>query len=256
MASSQPPSSPVPAGETQPADASAPAAALSFDEKLRQFWSRNRVVIISVFVIVVVSIVGKGLWEIIQDQRENSIAADYAKLTSDDQLKSFAADREGHLLGGVAYLRLADNAYSAGKFADAVPLYAKASDSLKGNILAHRAVIGGAVSKVMAGDRSAGEAALKAIASDLNQPASTRAEATYHLAVLASTGGDDAALQGYVTQISTLSPQSVWAQRAATLRAEAGLAAAPAASAAATAMAPASTPKADDAPKVTFPSSK
>ena len=256
MASPQPPSSPVPAGETPVAGASTSAPIVPFDEKLRQFWVRNRLIVITICAVAIVVIVGKGVWEIIQNQRENSIAADYAKLTSDDQLKTFAAGNESHLLGGVAYLRLADNAFSANKYAEAIPLYAKAAASLKGNVLSHRAVIGGAVSKVLSSDRAGGEAALKAIASDLSQPTPTRAEATYHLAVLASESGNATALQDYATQLSTLSPQSIWAQRGSTLRAEAGLAETPVAPT--SSATPATTPAASDgdAPKVTFPSTK
>ncbi len=256
MASPQPPSSPVPAGETPADSASTPVSVAPYDEKLRQFWVRNRMLVTTICVIAIAVIVGKGVWEIIQDRRENSIAADYARLTSDDQLKTFAADNESHLLGGVAYLRVADNAFSANKFAEAIALYAKAAASLKSNVLSHRAAIGSAVSKVLSGDRAGGEAALKAIASDLSQPTSTRAEATYHLAILASESGDATALQDYVTQLSTLSPQSIWTQRVSTLRAEAGLA--QAATVPASSPTPEATPASDagNAPTVTFPSTK
>lgn len=254
MASSQPPSHPASSGATPSADASAPVPEVPFDEKLRQFWARNRKMVMTICVIVLAAILGKGAMEIIQEQREKGVMADYAKATSDSQLKTFAAAHDNHLLGGVAYLRLADEAFTAGKYADAIPLYAKAVAALKTGILSHRALMGGAVAKVLSGDRAGGEAAFKAIVSDLGQPVSTRAEATYQLAVMASTAGDNTALQGYVTQLSTLSPQSIWAQRAATLRAEAGLPEAAATSK------PASTPVAppaeSDAPKVTFPSSK
>ncbi|MBP7142168.1 MAG: hypothetical protein KBA71_09700 [Opitutaceae bacterium] len=254
MASSQPPSSPVSSGATPSADPSAPVPEVPFDEKLRQFWARNRKIVVTVCVVALAAIVAKGAMEILQEQREKGVMADYAKATSDAQLKTFAAAHDSHLLGGVAYLRLADEAFTAGKYSDAISLYGKAVPALKTSILSHRAVMGGAVAKVLSGDRAGGEAAFKAIVSDLSQPVSTRAEATYQLAVMASTASDDTSLQGYVTQLSTLSPQSIWAQRAVALRAEAGLPAAAGASQ------PSATPAASaaesDAPKVTFPSTK
>lgn len=256
MASSQPPSHPVSSGATPSADASAPVPEVPFDEKLRLLWARNRKIITTICVIMLLAIVGKGAMEIIQEQREKAVMADYAKATSDAQLKTFAAAHDTHLLGGVAYLRLADEAFTAGKYADAISLYGKAVPALKTSILSHRAVMGGAVAKVLSGDRAGGEAAFKAIVSDLSQPVSTRAEATYQLAVMASTAGDDTALQGYVTQLSTLSPQSIWAQRAAMLRAEAGLPATAGASQPASTPAAAAPAAESDAPKVTFPSSK
>lgn len=251
MASSQPPSRPGSAGDAPSADAPAPVAEVPFDEKLRQFWTRNRAIIIVVCVVVLGAIIGKGVWEIIQEQREKGVAADYAKATSNDQLKAFAASHEHHLLGGVAYLRLADEAYSAGRYAEAMSLYAKAVPALGTSILSHRAIMGGAVSKVLSGDRAGGEAALKSIVADLGQPVSSRAEATYQLAVLASAARDSTALQGYVTQLNALSPQSIWAQRVVTLSVESGLSEPSATTKPAGAL-----PVDSEAPKVTFPSPK
>ncbi|MBL9207624.1 MAG: tetratricopeptide repeat protein [Opitutaceae bacterium] len=246
------PPSPTPAGNDRtatPVDA-APAVP-SFEDKLREFWNDNRVAIFGFCVLVLVVITGKGLWEFYQVQRDNSIAADYAKASTNDQLKAFAASHSGHVLAGVATLRLADDAYTAGKFADAATLYGQAVPVVKTGPLVARAKIGAAVSKLQAGDRTGGETALKTLASDLSLPAGARAEATYHLASIAVEKGDTAGLQTLIEQLNSIAPQSLWSQRALLLRAE-STKGAPAAVAP---EAPAAVPAAG-APTVTFPKGK
>lgn len=253
MASPTSPTSPSPAGEDRPNVAPDAPIAVPFDEKLRQFWARNSKLITLLCVVIGLVIAGKGAWQIIQDRREAGLAEDYAKLTTSEQLRSFAAAHEGHRLAGVAYLRLADEAFTAGKYAEAGADYSKAASALAGNILQPRAVVGGAVSKLLGGDRAGGEAALKSLSSDLSQPVAVRAEATYHLATLAAEAKDGATLQTLVAQLNTISPQSFWAQRASFLRAEASALTPQATPTVPTASAPA---PGDAAPAVTFPSPK
>lgn len=251
MSTSTTPPSPTPAGNdptATPVDG-APAV-LSFEDKLRSYWNENRVAIFALCVLVLVVITGKGLWEFYQVQRDNSIAADYAKATNNDQLKAFAASHSGHVLAGVATLRLADDAYTAGKFTDAAALYAKAAPVIQSAPLVARAKLGAAVSKLQAGDKTGGESDLKALTSDLGLPSAVRAEATYHLASLAVAKGDSAALQTLIEQINSIAPQSLWAQRGMLLQAEANRGAP-----APTAAAPAAAPEAA-APAVSFPKAK
>jgi len=252
MASPTPPSSPLPAGDDRPIVVVDAPVVVPFDEKLRRFWARYQKAIMAFCVLVLVAIVGKGGWEAYQAHRENGIAADYAKATTSEQLKAFASSHEGDVLAGVAHLRLADEAYAAGKYAEAVPHYTKAVETMKSNPLAPRARVGSAMAKLLSGDRAGGEAGLKAIGSDLSEPTAIRAEATYHLASLASEKGDDAAVQTLVAQLNTISPQSFWAQRAGILRLRPSTGVATPESTAPAAAAPADAP----APSVTFPSSK
>jgi len=220
------PTSPAPAGDHRNAAPVETAPSVpSFEDKLREFWDGNRTAIFALCVLILLAITGKGLWEFYQVRREHSIAAEYAKATTNDQLKAFVASHEGHVLGGVGNLRLADEAYAAAKFADAVSLYERALGALKTGHLALRARMGVAVSKLQAGDRAAGEGALKALGADLTLPAAIRAEATYHLASLAAEAKDSATLQTLIEQLNAIAPESLWAQRASILRASQALAA-------------------------------
>lgn len=245
MSNSPIPSNPASRAEDPQAAASAeavPVAGPSFEDHLRDFWAAQRSRIVTVVAVVLLVILGKGLWEMYQAQREAGIAADFAKAKTSEQLRRFAADNPSDALAGVAHLRLADEAYEAGKFADAAAAYGKAVAVIKEGPLSSRARVGQGVAQVLAGDRTAGTASLKALADDLTATVSVRAEASYHLASLAAEAGDAAGLQAHVEQLTRVAPQSLWAQRASLLRPLSTASSSPAASAAPSA-----------SPAVTFP---
>jgi hypothetical protein len=125
---------------------------------------------------------------------------------------------------------VADDAYAKNDFKSAAANYTKASDALENGALKSRAKLGAAMSQLAAGDKAAGEAALKAMSADTKAVPAIRAEATYHLAVLAKDAGrvDDA--KKLIEEIGKIEAAGLWAQRAAALRVQldAGKTAAPA----------------------------
>lgn len=247
MSTSPIPPSPAPRADDSPAAAAAeavPVAGPSFEDHLRDFWAAQRSRIVAVVAVVLLVILGKGLWEMYEVRRDAAIAEEFAKAKTDGQLRRFAAEHPGNALAGVAHLRLADEAYAAGRFGEAATSYGKAVSALGEGPLSGRARIGQGVAQVLAGDRAAGSASLKAVADDLAAAVPMRAEAGYHLASLAAEAGDAAGLQDQLEQLTRIAPQSLWAQRAALLRPVTG-------SAPATVSAPAA--PASAAPAVTFP---
>jgi len=244
MSNSPIPPSPASRAEDPQAAASAepvPVAGPSFEDHLRAFWEAQRSRIVTLVAVVTLVILGKGAWEMYQEQQEAGIAADFAKAKTSEQLQRFAVEHPGNALAGVAHLRLADEAYEAGKFTDAAASYGKAVAVLKDGPLSNRARIGQGIAQVLGGDRAGGTANLKALADDLAAAVSVRAEASYHLASLAAEAGDAAGLQSTLEQLTRVAPQSLWAQRASLLR--------PLSDSAATATATPAAP----APAVTFP---
>ena len=191
----------------------------TFEDRLRLFWEKNSRTVLAACVIVLVGILAKGGYEIVSAQREKAIAADYASATSDAQLKAFAASHADHTLGGLAELRLADQAYSSGNYGDARSYYTKAAGILKNTTFGQRARIGGAISAVQAGSASEGEAALKLITADLAVAKMVRAEAAYHLATLAAVIGNSAEAIRYIEQVVSIDLEGQWAERASLLRA-------------------------------------
>jgi predicted negative regulator of RcsB-dependent stress response len=190
----------------------------SFEEKLRLFWQKNARTVYALTVVVLLAIIGRGALEYYERQQEAGIQSDYAAATTPEKLKSFINQNPKHTLAGVASLKLADDAYSAGNYTEAQSNFQRAADILKDGPLAGRARLGAAVTKLNIGQAAEGEEKLKLIANDVGQLKPIRAEAAYHLATIAldASRTDDAAK--YLELASTVDPMGTWAQQAMMLR--------------------------------------
>lgn len=250
MSTSATPSSPSPAGDDRnlvPVDAT---TAVTFEDKAQLFWKKNRALLIGVCVVVLLAILGKGGWEYLARQKELDVEKAYAAATTTEQLKTFSAAHADHSLGGIAQLRIADEAYEAGKAADAIAAYDKAAVTLKTGPLAARAKLGRALAKASAGKAPEASTELKQIADDAAQFKALRAEAAYHLTSLAVEAGNATEAQRLVDQLNQIDPMGTWAQRAIMLRSTLPATPAPAPAAAA---APAADAKKDESVKVKLP---
>lgn len=246
------PSQTSPAGDDRSPDAVAALIEPSFGDKLQAFWEKNSTVVLGVCAAAILAVAGKGLWEYMARQKELGIEQAYAAAATPDQLKSFAAANPGHSLAGIAQLRLADEAYAAGKFAEAVSGYEAANAIFKGGPLGARVKLGLGVAKIQTGKTAEGTADLKSLLDDAQQLRAIRAEAGYHLSSLAAEAGDTAQVQKISEQLLQIDPSSLWTQRALTLRMSKAATAAPAATAP-SAPAPAAEAKpAESAPGVQF----
>ncbi|MEO7413415.1 MAG: tetratricopeptide repeat protein [Opitutaceae bacterium] len=214
------PSDPQSAGnERDPLDAESSAITLTAEDKLQLFWRRNRTLIIVVCIAVTVAIIGIGVFDYLEGEREKDVQEAYVTATTPETLKVFADAHSEHALGGAAYLRLADDAFSAGKFADALTNYDKAAKTFKEGPLAARTKLGLAVTKVVSGKATEGTAELKQLVDDANQFKGIRAEAAYHLASLAAESSNVPDVQKYSDLLIQIDPASLWTQRAMMLRA-------------------------------------
>jgi len=190
----------------------------TFGDKLNEFWEKNSKAVIALCVLILLGVLAKGLWEYMSRQKELDIEKAYAAATTSEQLKTFSAAHATHSLGGIAQLRLADEAYTAGKFAEAITGYDAALSVLKGSPLAARVQLGRSLTKIQSGKTAEGSAELKQLLDDANQLRAIRAEAGYHLASLASEAKDSAQVQKISEQLLQIDPSSLWTQRALTLR--------------------------------------
>ena len=233
MSPSATPSTPSPAGDDRNLVAVDATTAVTFEDKLHLFWKRNSKLVIGFCVVVLLAIVARGGWEMLARQKELEVEKAYAAATTTEQLKAFSSQHPNHTLGGIAQLRIGDEAYAAGKSADAIAGYEKAIAILKSGPLAARAKLGRALSKAQAGNLTEATTELKQIADDASQIKAMRAEAAYHLTSLAVGAGNAAEAQKYVDQLNQIDPMGAWAQRAVMLRVT--LPATPAPAAAATA---------------------
>lgn len=212
---------PVPPQPHDPANPPPPAGADEFALQVRLFWEKNRSVILLFIAAIFVALLAREGWQLFAAMRERGVQEEYAKVGDNSaQLARFAESNSGHALAGVAWLRLADEAYTKNDFKTAAANYAKAADTLGQAALKSRARLGGALSQVASGDRAAAESALKALSADAQATTAFRAEAAYHVATLAhGAGRKDDALKA-LEEIAKIDPTSLWAQRGFMLRAQ------------------------------------
>ncbi|MEI7566768.1 MAG: tetratricopeptide repeat protein [Opitutaceae bacterium] len=198
--------------------ATVPVAAPSFEVIVHAFWEKNRNFIFGLCAAALVAIVVREGWQYFAAQHEAEVQADYARIAEQPtRLTAFAEAHAGHALAGVAYLKLADDKFSAGDFTGAAPAYAQAASQLKNAALVGRAQLGAAISQFSGADKTAGEAALKKLSADATLLKSVRAEATYHLASVAAAAGKAVEVKQLAEQISQIDATGAWAQRATML---------------------------------------
>lgn len=206
-----PPANPSPEGTT-------PVYEPAFETAVHAFWARNRQAILIVCVVALLAIVGREGWQSYAAGREREVQAEYARIADQTaKLAVFAEAHPGHALAGVAWLRLADEKFSAGDFKTAMTHYQKAIGTLKNEALFGRARLGSAISQFNGGDQPAGEAALKAISADATIAKGARVEAAYHLASLAADAGKTDEVKKLAEEVSRIDATSSWAQRATLL---------------------------------------
>lgn len=210
---------PVPPQPHDPANPPPPAGADEFALQVRLFWEKNRSVVLLFIAAIFVALLAREGWQLFADMRERGVQEEYAKVGDNSaQLARFAEANSGHALAGVAWLRLADEAYSKDDFKTAAAHYAKAAGALEQAALKSRARLGGALSQLAAGDAAAAESALKALSADAKATTAFRAEAAYHVATIAQGAGrKDDALKA-LEEITKIDPAGLWAQRGFMLR--------------------------------------
>lgn len=204
-------------------------------ERMQLFWAKNGSAVLTACSLVLLGILAKGGWDMYVEHREAAIGKEYGLAATSEQVKQFIGKHTGHALTGVAYLRLADEDYTAGKYAEAAANYEKAITPLGALPLAARAKLGQAMSQLLAGKTAEGEAALKKIVDDAAMFKAMRAEAGYHLVSQAVGAGKTAEVNALVEKVLQIDGAGIWAQRAMMLRAQLPAEAAPAAAPATTA---------------------
>ena len=192
--------------------------ALTLEDRLRIFWQKNGKSVLALVVLVLLAIVAKGAWDYRAAQKDVELQAAYGAATTPDQLKAFASAHPGHMLAGIARLRVADDDYAAGKSTEAIYGYEDAVSTLKSGPLASRAKLGLAMAKLQGGKSADGESALKQLASDATEIKAIRVEAAYQLASLANVAGRSDDVKKYSDQVMQIDPTSPWLQRALMLR--------------------------------------
>lgn len=205
--------------------AEASASSPGFEETLHRIWTQYGRLIVAACVVVLLVILGNGVFKYLAAQKEVEIRQAYAAADTPEKLKTFAAAHSGHRLAGVATLQVADDAYTSGQGAEAVTQYEAAAKALAGTAFAGRTQLGRAMALLLAGRTADGEAALQQLADRTTETAGVRSEAAYHLATLAQTAGRTDQVRELTDQMLQIDPASTWAQRALLLNSSPGSAA-------------------------------
>ncbi|MEY2880316.1 MAG: hypothetical protein RLZZ15_2696 [Verrucomicrobiota bacterium] len=213
------PSPAQPAGDDRNLVVVDAATATSFEDKLHLFWRDHRGKVYAVVGLVAAAGLGKFALDYLAAQKEKSVQSAFVAATTTDQRKAFAAAHQDHPLAGIALLNAGDDAFKAGKSADAATNYDQAAKALKTGPLAARAKLGAAVAKILAGKTAEGATELKQLADDAAQAKDQRSEAAYHLVTLAADAGNSADVQKYSDLLGRIAKDSAWFMRASALRA-------------------------------------
>lgn len=184
-----------------------------FEERVRQFWEKNRTLLMAVVVVVLLVILGRHGLQWLDARQQVAQREAFAAATTDAARKTFAAEHAGSQLAGLAQLEVGDNAFKEGRHADARAAYEAALTSLDGTPFADRVRLGLAMTQLLQGDAAAGRQALQNLANDTGVATAVRGESAYHLAGLALAERDAATLAALSTQIAAIDPASSWAQR-------------------------------------------
>jgi len=205
-----------------PASENAPSASdvSGFEQRLSGFWAKNQKRVFLLCAVVLVVIVAREVSAISAAKSRERLAQTYAQsAASPEGLRRFAQDNAGQQLGGVAWLQVADKAYAADNFSEAVSAYEQSLKGLaNGSALANRAALGLAVSQLKSGAETQGRAGLAALADNASISVGVRAEASYHLALFAHVAGDQETFAQRAAQLAQIDPMSLWNQRLLSLQ--------------------------------------
>jgi tetratricopeptide (TPR) repeat protein len=178
----------------------------------------KRTILVTCFLILLV-LIGKELVLYYIDQREKATGAEFATAGSDQpKLRAFIAAHPDHKLTGLAWLALGDAAFKDTKYADATAAYSKAVTATAGSVFAGRARLWEAFSQARNGDSAKAEASLKAILSDPAMTPATRAEARYHLGVIAAEAGRYEEARKLLDEVEAADTTGMWAMRSRGIR--------------------------------------
>jgi len=191
-----------------------------FEEQLRAIWEKkeNRTAVFVGCAVVVVVILGWYGYKALAAEREAQIQTAYSEAVTPARLRTFVRENAGHPLAGAAELKLADDACTAGNYAEAIEDYDKAAKTLVGTPFAPRALLGKAVCQIRSDKNTEGVALLRQLAEDPLQLKAVRCEAAYHLSTLAFDAGNFDDVNRFTDLIMQIDPASAWSQRSMLLR--------------------------------------
>lgn len=190
------------------------ASQVEWSDRALLWWEDNRRIVGASVLILLVAIVGWQSVIYVRDRREQRIRDAFAPLVEPAELAMFARDNPAHPLAGAAYLRLADQAFEEGKFAEAAVHYADAAKVLAATPFSARARLGHGMSLIRAGKAAEATPILDGLRDDATVAPSVQAEAGYQLAILHWSEGRVSQAKPLLEWVVRLEGAGFWSQRA------------------------------------------
>lgn len=191
-----------------------------FEDRLKQAWSKYGTAVYVLCGLVAAGIVAKGGLDYLAAQKELETQKEFAACTTEDTFKTFAEQHRGHPLGALVELKIADEDYLTGKYAEAVTNYDKAISDLPEGPFRSRARLGFALSQARVGKLVDAQASLNKLLSDETEYKSIRCEAGYNLAQMAAADGRKADVQALTEKLMQVDPTSPFSERAFAMRSD------------------------------------
>lgn len=187
---------------------------ISFEDRVRVYWDENRGFINACIFVLAALVIGYNGFRIYASYSLEKLQTAYSEARATGHgLAEFAQANSSTELGGVAALSVADEAFLAADYEEAVNFYTIASSSLKGSLLEGRALIGQAFARYYNGQENDARAQLADIAANARLADAARAEAAYHLAIAADIRGNTEEFVRFAEQIRNLPLAGQWQQR-------------------------------------------
>ena len=188
---------------------------ISIEDRISMYWMENKGFISSCILVLALFITGFNGMRMYQSHAESTLQIAYAKALANETIADFAQANSKKDLGGLAALKVADQAYSAKEFEKALNFYSIASNALATNFLAGRSLLGQAFANFYMGNEETALAQLANIAANSDLAEAARAEAAYHLAVEADVADRSEEYDKYIAQIQASPIATQWQQRVA-----------------------------------------
>lgn len=212
---------PAAADERKVVEEAGGASLLPMDEQLRLWWEANqKSVFFAAAVVLGLIVVWQG-FQLYRRGYERNIQDSFSQLDSESARLEFARQYSSHNLGGLAFLTLADAAYSEGDFESAARHYQDAVSAMDPSPIRDRASLGAAMSMLKTGNRADALARLESLASNNQASSAARAEAAFHRAILALEDKDPATFERYAEAITTFPYAQGWSSRLESFQSEA-----------------------------------
>ena len=186
----------------------------SFEDRLRLFWEKYQGPLIVGGVLIVLGIIGWQVMGFVAERMDQRIRNEYAAIETSEERLDFAQHRSGHLLSGVAYLELGDEAFEEENFGEAIEFYREALNRLEEHEFRDRAQYSLAMSLVENGDLQEGRAELENLRDRTGALSVFREEARFALAILLADEGETEQAIAMLEEIEADSPSGIVSWRA------------------------------------------